>query len=496
MGRTEIQREPCRPPRVLLVSTNRERSPQPVMPIGVATVASTLASKGIEVAVKDLCFVRDPIRALGRSVRRFQPDYVGLSVRNLDNADSLRPTWYLSEVKALVETIRNATAAPIVLGGSAVGVSPSAIMAYVGADYAVIGDGEEGLSGLLEALENDGSVEKVPGIVYRRDKAIVNTPPSQKSQPHINPHLERWVEVERYLRAGATVPIQTKRGCSFRCTYCTYRTIEGAQYRLREPDSVIEEVEHLWRTTGARDFEFVDSTFNNPLPHALAICESIVARKLPFRFHSGSLTPANCTEELLALMARGRFSTVVTAESASDPVLRSMAKGYTADQVYKAAGALRTVRLPALWIFLVGGPGETDRTLKETLHFIAEEIRDQDVAYITWGVRVYPGTPLEERFRASGSVEERDDLLRPTFYVSPALDAERAVAELETFAHRHRNVITATASQHWLIPHLMRLAGALRVPHPHWRFVPWMNAVRVGLAGGPPPRMLRSHHAA
>lgn len=473
---------------MLLVSTNRERSPLPAMPIGLAAVASTLEAQGAEVAVADLCFARHPLLALGGAVRRLEPHYVGLSVRNLDNADSVRPVWYLEEVKSLVGALRGMTAAPVIVGGSAVGVAPKAVLEYLRADYALIGDGEEGLPTLIEALRNGEPLEKVAGLVYRSQGTLLANPPDQRGLPHTGPRLERWLDVKRYLRAGATVPIQTKRGCSFRCTYCTYRTIEGARYRLRDPKSVMAEAEHLWRTTGARDFEFVDSTFNNPLPHALALCEAIVSRNLPVRFHSGSLTPANCTEELLALMARGRFSTVVTAESASDPVLKAMAKGYTAAQVREAAEAIRRTKLPALWIFLMGGPGETDWTVRETFRFIAEEIRPKDVAYVTWGVRVYPGTPLADRLKAEGGPAEEAELLRPTFYVSPKLDQERALEELRVFGLTHTNVITATESQQRLVPRLMHLAGSLGVSHPHWRFVPWMKRLQRLFAGNPKPK--------
>lgn len=473
---------------MLFVSTNRERSPLPAMPIGLAAVASTLEAQGVEVAVVDLCFKSHPLLALGRAVRRFEPDYVGLSVRNLDNADSVRPVWYLAEVKSMVKALRGMTAVPVIVGGSAVGVAPRAVLDYLGADYALIGDGEEGLPALLEALESGEPLERIPGLVFRGRGTLLTNPPAQNGMPHSRPQLERWLDIRRYLRAGATVPIQTKRGCSFRCTYCTYRTIEGARYRLRDPKSVIDEAEHLLRTTGARDFEFVDSTFNNPLPHAMALCEAIVERNLPVRFHSGSLTPANCTEELLSLMARGRFSTVVTAESASDPVLKAMAKGYTASQVHEAAQAIGRARLPALWIFLMGGPGETDGTVRETFRFIAEEIRPKDVAYVTWGVRVYPGTPLADRLKSEGGPASEAELLRPTFYLSPKLDQEKALEELRVFGLTHTNVITATESQQRLVPRLMHLAGSLGVPHPHWRFVPWMKRLQRWVASNPKPQ--------
>src|SRR5215210_2299958 len=84
-------------PRVLLVSTNRERAPQPVVPNGVACVASALTQAGHDVRVLDLCFVRDPLRASREATRTFSPDVIGISVRNIDNSDLIALRHYTPE---------------------------------------------------------------------------------------------------------------------------------------------------------------------------------------------------------------------------------------------------------------------------------------------------------------------------------------------------------------------------------------------------------------
>src|SRR5918999_1094390 len=90
-------------PRVLLVSTNRERAPQPVVPNGVACVASALAHAGHDVRVLDLCFARDPIRAAQDTARQFAPDVIGVSVRNIDNSDLIALRHYTQEAAAVTQ---------------------------------------------------------------------------------------------------------------------------------------------------------------------------------------------------------------------------------------------------------------------------------------------------------------------------------------------------------------------------------------------------------
>ncbi|MDI7276392.1 MAG: hypothetical protein QME94_10460, partial [Anaerolineae bacterium] len=95
--------------------------------------------------------------------------------------------------------------------------------------------------------------------------------------------LQRYVDVRSYQRAGSPLPVQTRRGCAFRCVYCTYPALEGTTYRPKEPALLAEEIEEMARRTGSRSFEFVDSTFNAPLPYALEVCAEL--SRLPFRLH-------------------------------------------------------------------------------------------------------------------------------------------------------------------------------------------------------------------
>ena len=81
--------------RVLLVSANREHLPDPIFPLGLAYVAAAAKNAGHDIDLVDLCFGRKPLQALERRVRRFQPQLIGLSIRNVDNAAYPLTTDYL-----------------------------------------------------------------------------------------------------------------------------------------------------------------------------------------------------------------------------------------------------------------------------------------------------------------------------------------------------------------------------------------------------------------
>src|SRR5947209_17216770 len=105
--------------RVLLVSANQERSPDPVAPLGVCYVATAAAEAGHEVRVLDLCFSDDPAADVRAAVAAHRPEAIGISLRNVDNCAYPDTVSYLPHYRAVVQACRTASEAPIVLGGSA-----------------------------------------------------------------------------------------------------------------------------------------------------------------------------------------------------------------------------------------------------------------------------------------------------------------------------------------------------------------------------------------
>src|ERR1700686_1023114 len=110
--------------RVLLVSTNRERQPYPVVPNGLACVASALDAAGHRVRFLDLCFAPDPVASGGKAAAEFKPDIVGVSVRNIDNSDAIALRHYTPEARSVLQALRQAApGAKVIAGGAAFGVA-------------------------------------------------------------------------------------------------------------------------------------------------------------------------------------------------------------------------------------------------------------------------------------------------------------------------------------------------------------------------------------
>ncbi len=442
--------------RILCINPNREQMPWPVIPVGLCLVATALDAGGHEVSFLDLTFERDPARQVERAVRRHRPEMIALGIRNIDNCNFEDPVFFLPRIREeVVVPLRTcAPGAILVVGGAAVNVCPGEITDYLGADYAVVGEGEDALPALARALESETDPSAIAGVLVRRKARALPLSGPRRGEPPAGRAMNsefvcgrwsrayRWVELRRYVAMGTPYPIQTKRGCALECSYCVYNEIEGRRYRLREPGDVADEIEDAV-AHGVKQVEFVDSTFNLPLSHARALCSELERRSLPVELSTMGLNPAGVTDELIFAMKRAGFSNLMcTPESASETTLASLQKGFGRKAIERTARALRDAEVPTWWFFLIGAPGETLDTVCETLAFCEEHIPPSHLVLFSTGIRVYPGTPLERHCRETGWFSPDESLFEPSWYLSPSLDFDELYEVLVEAAVAHPNWMT------------------------------------------------------
>ncbi len=467
--------------KILIINTNRNRQPLVVLPYGACVAAGAARRAGHEVRFLDLMFSRAPARDLERALSEFRPAVAGFSVRNIDNNDLRNPAAFFEEAAELMRGARKNRDLKIVLGGAAAGVMPEELLKSTGADWVALGDAPAVFPGLLAAIERGEDPVGLPGVgAFRRGK-FVATPLAFGAWEgeDLFPDFARWLDLRAYAGLMAAVPVKTKLGCPFNCVYCTYAASEGRAYRLCPPEEAAAKVRALARA-GVKDIEFVDNVFNSPYEHALELCHLLAAKPCGARLHTMELNPAFTDRPLLETMEAAGFAGIgITAESADDAVLSSLGKNYGGAQVRAAAAAVGRGTLPCMWIFLLGGPGETRETVKRTLDFARSELRPSDSVFFNVGLRIYPGTPLEGLARAEGTLKiPASEMLQPAFYVSPAVGREWLLETLRQAVDQNMNFINPDSLALPLISTLSRLAVLAGVKPPLWRNT---RALRRGL---------------
>lgn len=422
--------------KLLLISANRERSPYPVFPIGLAFLAEPLKQAGHQLAALDLCFEADPIAAVALALDEHQPDAVIVSLRNLDNVTWPESISYLTSLRELVAACR--AKATVILGGSGYSLMPVEILADCGADYGLVGEGEQLLPRLLDCLNTGGDPAALPGVVLPGRTTFLPPLPLKT----IGSPDRRLFDVARYLREGGMANLQTKRGCPFSCVYCTYPLLEGQRLRLRPVAEIIDELQGLVTDHSVDYVYFVDDIFNYPPQFAEQLCLAMIAAGLKVNW-SAFINPGFITPELLELMQRAGCDAVEFGTESGAPVmLHNLGKSFNVEQVRTASQLCQAAGLDFAHYMLFGGPGETEQTVLESFGLM-DELAPTAVIVMT-GIRIYPGTQLAQTALAEGIITAETDLLQPVFYLAPAVRDQ--LADLVT--------VEAMQRKNWIVPGL------------------------------------------
>ena len=404
--------------RVLLIAANTEHITMLTLPLGLGLVAAATRRAGHEVTFLDLLTVVDPLEAVRQAIQQARPEVIGISVRNIDDQSHSSPRMLVAKVGDVVAQCRAHSAAPIVLGGPGYSIFPVEVLALLGADLGVWGDGEEVFPALLERLQSGQDPLGLPGVLQRGGRA-----PAERASVAGFDVMPLWDDVLTASLAPTDpelwLPLQSRRGCPNGCSYCSTERIQGYQIRCRPTQLVAEQVGRL-AAAGFRRIYFVDNSFNIPRSYSVELCQGLQAVTPSVQWRC-ILYPQHVDEDLVALMAKAGCREVALGfESGSRRILREMNKRYSPDEVKETSDLLRKHGIRRFGFLLLGGPGEDRDSVEESLAFAAA--LGLDGLRITVGIRIYPGTPLARRAVADGIIAADADLLHPRFYLAPGLD--------------------------------------------------------------------------
>jgi len=469
--------------RVLLVSANREHLPDPIFPLGLAYIAAAVRAAGHEIDVADLCFGHKPLDELRNQVYDFQPDIIGLSLRNVDNAAYPLTVDYLALHREVVDTLHAVSRAPVVLGGSGFSILPQAYMRELDGDWGIAGEGERAFVALLHALELGLDPSSIAGVVSAESSTAASAGISIQPQRPANwaeglRPLRSPFDYARYIRRGGTGNIQTKRGCVFKCSYCTYPLLEGHRFRAREAADIVDEIESLQCEYGPHPIFFVDSILNFPRGHVEAICEEILRRGLDLRW-SCYATPVKLDRHQAQLMARAGCEGIeLGTDAVDDEQLARLGKSFNAEAAEQANRFCMEAGLRVCQTIIFGAPGETESSVRATCHAL-RKMNPTAVVAMT-GVRLYPGTPLSQALIDNGKVSPGDIGLLPTFYIDPAV-SDFLPGFLQQQAHEAGNWVLPGLVEP-ILPGSQRILRGLGISGPLWRLLhkPWMQRLYRG----------------
>ncbi|RJQ13978.1 MAG: lipid biosynthesis B12-binding/radical SAM protein [Nitrospiraceae bacterium] len=392
-----------------MISSNIATSPYPIYPLGVSIIAAALERAGHEVHQFDVLQHEDFLNAVGEEIKQLGPELIGISIRNIDNVNLVHEQYYIDTVKNIVRKIREVSNTKIVLGGAGFSLLPGLILRETGADYGVVGEGES----LIVDFVNDAACGKYP------EESIIGSD-TRLCGTQISPARYEEGLIKYYLQSGNIVSVQTKRGCTHKCIYCTYPVLEGAEIRQRDPSSVVDDIELLADKHKVKYIFFVDSVFNDEKGAYVALLEEMERRKVKVPW-TGFFKPKGLDDEIVELMKKtGLIAVEIGSDAASDTTLKKLGKGFSFQDIVECNELFARHEIATSHYFMFGGPGENEGTVLEGIENI--KALKRCVVFIFMGIRILPGTPLARIAVKENIISADDGMLEPVYYISPGVD--------------------------------------------------------------------------
>lgn len=398
-----------------------------VTPYALDILCSHLEMEGFDVDVVDLTWNPDDWQqVLAGYFADHQPLLVGVTIRNAGSVQPQEQRVFLPDHRMVIEQIRAATTAPIVLGGAGFSSMPYAAMEYFNVPYGVKGPGEIILCALASALAHGRAPDSIAGLLLYDGKTV--QPAAAAGPPLAGATLGRHVQARYTRRSGTPFRVDnrtyydrgglgnvlTKNGCPFACNHCIEPDAKGTVIARRTVDAVVDELESLV-AQGIYDIHTTDSEFNLAIAHSKAILREIIARKQrgPSPLRSLRLWiyahPLPFDEELADLLAlAGCKGACISAEHvcrehlAVWPAPRGrVGLVYTLVDVQRVAKLLSDRNIMVTTELLLGLPGETIDTVRAAID--ATLALPTTVVGYTLGLQVFPHAPLGVRMAAESS---------------------------------------------------------------------------------------------
>ncbi|NLO72524.1 MAG: radical SAM protein [candidate division WS1 bacterium] len=414
-------------PAVTLVNANEMRPP--IGPLALDYLAAAMETFECEVRLLDLTWESDPAAALAAHFRDFQPTLVGFTLRNTDDCYLAGHYSCLPHARRILALLRQATDAPLVVGGCAYSLFPAALFETLGVDYGLASEGELALPLLVQALARREDPSTIPGLVHRSSHGTVVNPPQFADLSRLPLFRREWLDNRRYWLEGGQGGFETKRGCNRACIYCADPVAKGRVVRLRDPRQVALELDSLV-AQGVTHLHTCDAEFNLPREHALAVCDAILDRGLADRLAWWAYcAPGSFDDELAERMRRaGCVGIDFGADHGDDAQLARLGRDHRVADLERTAKACHQHGLIFMFDLLLGAPGDTREGIAKTIELM-RRLEPSRVG-ISAGVRLYPGTALASRLASPllpphpgllGELDGNDNLLYPVFYLEPAL---------------------------------------------------------------------------
>jgi anaerobic magnesium-protoporphyrin IX monomethyl ester cyclase len=374
-------------------------------------LAAVLEKNGSEVAVIDSPALHMTYKNVEKEIKRLEPDMVGITSVTATYTSALKVARIVKEAypQALV-----------VFGGPHVTiVDDQTVIEHPEVDVVVRGEGEQTIAEIAQSVSGTLSMDEIAGITFRKDGQVVRTPERSciENLDELPYPAYNYFPLTKYRIFGKLgLPMVTSRGCPSQCAFCLVPRIAGRRFRARTPQNVVNELEWL-RVKYHPDFiSFNDEVFTYEAKRVLDICSEIRHRNIKLPWDCQTRVDLVSKELLYHMKAANCQLISFGVESGSQEILTAMKKGTTVQQNATAIKWAKEAGLSVTASLIIGYPGETKKTMQQTVDFIKKTEPDDIYLFLA---TPYPSTELRDTVIDLGWKMSRDwneyEMQTPTF---------------------------------------------------------------------------------
>ena len=362
---------------------------RPYPPLGLLYLAAYLRERDVDVAVFDSTF--STFEALKQDILEKKPGILALYANLMTKINLIKIMRFVRSEESLIET-------KIVLGGPDVTYNQEKYL-KAGADFLIIGEGEQTIFELNQALKSNGNLHEVEGLVFlQSDELIVNSPRVKiKKTDELPVPARDLIDLNLYLNSWKlnhgfnAISVSTQRGCPYTCQWCS-TAVYGQSYRRRSASLVADEVESIIRDYNPDSLWFVDDVFTVSHKWISELHKEFTNRNLKIAFECITRAERLNDEVLRQLSEMGCSKIWIGAESGSQKIIDEMDRRVDVQVVRDQIIRARDFGIEAGTFIMVGYPNETIEDIEETVHHLKVSNPDQftiTVAYPIAGTGLY-----------------------------------------------------------------------------------------------------------
>ena len=384
--------------KILLINAPFPFEERPTAPLGLTSLAGYLLREGVEVQIEDCIVQPHSMARMRENLENFRPDVVGATAVTMNVKAALHILADYKQEEPEVITL---------MGGPHVTFDAQAILTQNAAvDYIVRGEGEITCTELLRALDSRASLENIEGVSYRSNGAVIHNRgrPFIKDVNALPSPAAHLVPLSKYRAMGFPITMITSRGCPYECIFCVGRRMVGRKVRYFDVKRVVDEFETL-SGMGFPVICIVDDLFTANKARCMEICDEILRRGISHLW-SAFARVDTVSEELLGRMkAAGCMALCFGIESGNQGILDRIKKKTTLEECRRAAVLCHDAGIDPWMSFILGLPGETAESIKETMEF-GKVLSESHGFHI---LAPFPGTEVRERCEEYGIKILTDD---------------------------------------------------------------------------------------